>query len=81
MQTDYQGAEDLTPITHMSQQLTDMLVSTVMLSRSEAAVAALTYYNAVKQATHDGVPGAQTIYEDLQKRFPGRPKKKATKSA
>lgn len=81
MQTDYEGAEELVPLSNFSQQLTDMLVSTVMLSKSEAAVAALTYYNAVKQAAHDGVPGAQTIYEDLQKRFPGRPKKKVTGAA
>ena len=81
MQADYEGAEALVPLSNISQQLTDMLVSTVMLSKSEAAVAALAYYNAVKQAAHDGVPGAQTIYEDLQKRFPGRPKKKPSGSA
>jgi hypothetical protein len=46
----------------------------MMLAGSEAYIAALAYYNSVKQAAKMNVPGARAIYDDLSKRFPGRPK-------
>jgi len=49
--------------------LCDNLPDTEMLSGSEAYVAALTYYNSVKQAAKMNVPSAKAIYEDLRKRF------------
>jgi len=43
-----------------------------MLAGSEAYVAALSFYNSVKQAAKLNVPEAKTIYEDLKKRFAGQ---------
>ena len=51
------------------EQLNRTLDDTIMLSGSEAYVAALAYYNSVKRAAKINVPGALTIHEDLKKRF------------
>jgi hypothetical protein len=48
----------------------------VLLSGSEAYQAALTFYNYIKFLASRGVPRAKTIYEELQKQFPCRPKSK-----
>jgi hypothetical protein len=39
-----------------------------MLAGSEAYHAALTFYNAVKRAAADDVPGAKAVYEALKAR-------------
>lgn len=54
-------------------QVTDMLDDSTLLAGSEAYAAALSYYQSVKAAARSGVPGAETIAEDLSQRFPGRP--------
>jgi len=56
------------------QQLVEKLDDTTLLSGSEAYMAALVFYNAVKGASKAGVPGMKTLYDDLQTRFPGRGK-------
>ena len=56
-------------------QLATGIDDTVMISGGEAYNASLIFYNAVKQAAKQNVPGAKSIYEELQKRFPGRPAK------
>lgn len=53
------------PITQLEENLND----TIMLSGSEAYVAALTYYSSIKQAARINVPNAKSIFEDLSKRF------------
>lgn len=58
------------------QQICDALSDTIMLAGSEAYVAALSIYNVIKDAAKRGVPGAQTIYEDLKSRFPGGARKR-----
>jgi hypothetical protein len=60
---------DLTSILQLLQPLCDNVNDTEMLSGSEAYVAALTYYNSVKQASKMNIPSANAIYEDLSKRF------------
>jgi hypothetical protein len=60
------------------EQIYTMLDDSILQSGSEAYVAALSFYNAVKQAAKNNVPGAQPIYDDLSKRFPGRSTKKTT---
>ena len=55
------------------RMLADKMEDTAMRASSEAYQAALLFYQAVKAAAKLGVPGAQTIYEDLKSRFPGRP--------
>ncbi|MBU2494672.1 MAG: hypothetical protein KJ571_18780 [Bacteroidetes bacterium] len=54
------------------EQLNANLDDTILLAGSEAYVAALAYYNSVKQAAKMNVLKAKTIYEDLSQRFPGR---------
>jgi hypothetical protein len=52
------------------EQIYTALDDSIMQSGSEAYVAALSFYNAIKQAAKNNVPGAQPIYDDLKKRFP-----------
>jgi hypothetical protein len=52
------------------EQVVTGLDDTMMLAGSEAYIAALSYYNSVKQAAKINVPNAKTIYEDLKERFP-----------
>ena len=47
------------------------LEDTATIAGIEAFSAALVYYHSVKTAAKQGAPGAQAIYEDLMKRFPG----------
>ncbi|MBV9961901.1 MAG: hypothetical protein JO072_06600 [Parafilimonas sp.] len=53
------------PVANLASQLND----TIMIAGSEAYVAALMYYNAVKEAAKRNVPSAKPIYEDLRVRF------------
>ena len=43
-----------------------------MVVNSELWMADLAYYQNVRQAAKRGIAGAQAIYDDLKKRFPGR---------
>lgn len=45
---------------------------TLMVINSEIYRAALAYYDSVERAANMGIPGAQPIYDDLKKEFPGR---------
>jgi hypothetical protein len=53
------------PIASLASQLND----TVMIAGSEAYVAALMYYNSIKEAVKRNVPAAKSIYDDLKLRF------------
>lgn len=55
----------------------DQLEDTMILSGSEAYVAALAFYNYIKGAARLNMPGAQTILDDLSPRFVGRPSRKS----
>ncbi len=48
---------------------------THLVINSDIQMANLGYYNNVAQAAKRGQPGADTIYDELSSRFPGRPKK------
>ena len=61
----------LAPVSKIISQISANLEDTLTLSGSEAYIAALIYYNAVKAAAKNSIPGAKTIYEDLSQRFPG----------
>jgi hypothetical protein len=79
LKIDLAAVKNLTSILRSFEQLYLMLSDTVMLSGSEAYVAALTYYHAVKQAAKVHVPGAEAVYNDLSVRFTTmRSKPKAT---
>ncbi len=74
LKIDVESVYTFTQIARPIDQLREGLGDTMMLAGSEAYIAALVYYNSVKQAAKMNVPGARAIYDDLSKRFPGRPK-------
>ncbi len=80
LKIDMDAVAVLTQIYRPIEQLSEGINGTVMLAGSEAYIAALAYYNSVKQAAKMNIPGARPIYEDLSKRFPGRPKLDSAKS-
>lgn len=73
LETDMKGYDTIRQILQAAMPTIDMLQDTMALSGSEAYVAALAYYNYIKGAAKSGVPGAQTIYDDLSTRFQVRP--------
>ncbi len=64
--------QQLNSILRPLRSLLESLDDTVMLAGSESYSAALTFYQSVKLAKSMNVPGIDSIYEDLQARFPGR---------
>lgn len=73
--------KQLSPIFEAVNQLNSALDGTYAVVGSESYVAALSFYNAVRDAAKRDVPGAKAIYDDLQSRFPGHPKGGATPPA
>jgi hypothetical protein len=59
-----------------ARQLSDNIDDTVLVAGSEAYQAALVFYNAVKAAAAQDIPGAKEVYSDLKNRFPGAHKSK-----
>lgn len=68
---DLKLTEDLKPVFDVALQLLLAVEDTMILSGSEAYVAALMYYNSVKAAAKRGLPKSKPVYEDLSVRFPG----------
>ncbi len=60
-------------------QIVDMLSDTLLLSGSEALMAALACYTSFKGAAKSNAPGAATIVQDLAARFAARSSKSTTK--
>lgn len=69
MEVDLNAADELTGVYRPLLQLIQQLDDSIMLSGSEACMAALAYYNTVKIAARMNVPGAKAIYDDLKKHF------------
>lgn len=69
LKIDLSAVDDLTDISRPLEQLVHNLDDSIMLSGSEAYIAALAFYNSIKMAAKLDVPGAKVIYEDLKKRF------------
>jgi hypothetical protein len=74
--TDVVDATGLRRVYIVAQQLADNIDDTVMVAGSEAYQGALVFYNAVKVAAAQDVPGAKEVYSDLKTRFP-RPKRRS----
>lgn len=72
MEVDFKSVEDLQTVLRPMKQLVAGLEDTIMLAGSEAYVSALSYYNSVKIGQKMNMPGAETIYKDLKKRFDKR---------
>ena len=53
-------------------EFTKGLEDTMMQSGSEAYLAALSFYRAVRAAAKVPVPNAENVYNELRVRFPGR---------
>jgi hypothetical protein len=70
LEIDFGNAMQLDQLYKLAWQLCNNLNDTEMV----AGHSSLSYYSNVKQGDKDGVPSARSIYEDLKKRFPARPK-------
>jgi hypothetical protein len=75
MALDRKLVADLLPCLRELAPLCEGMEDTIMLANSDNMVGDLAFYQNVRQAARRGVPGADTIYNDLKTRFPGRPKK------
>tara|TARA_R110001583_G_scaffold25217_4_gene91400 strand:- start:3420 stop:3896 length:477 start_codon:yes stop_codon:yes gene_type:complete len=73
---DMQARNDLSPFNAEIQELNSLLLDTITLCGNEAFRQSLTYYNSVKQAAKDNIPGAKPIYEELKQQFPNHKKQK-----
>ncbi len=76
VEQDVNAVRDLNSLFRPLHQLTTGLDDTMLLSGSEAYVAALSIYNSIKQGARANVPGARGIYEDLSTRFDGQRRKR-----
>jgi GrpB-like predicted nucleotidyltransferase (UPF0157 family) len=67
---DMKDATGLRTVHIAAKQLSDDIDDTVMVAGSEAYQASLVFYNAVKAAAAQDIPGAKEVYADLKSRFP-----------
>lgn len=81
MALDRKLVADLLPCLRELAPLCEGLEDTITLANSDNYVGDLAFYQNVRQAAKRGVSGADTIYNDLKTRFPGRPKKEPTPPA
>ena len=78
---DFTDAHNLTTLNNITLQLHEFSDDTAMVAGSEAYQASLVFYNSVKVAAMQGVPGAKAVYEELRKRFPrGKYKRSGTET-
>jgi len=75
LKVDVIAVNTLTEFRDRLRQILGLLDDTIMLSGSEAYMAALHYYNAVKQSAKAKVPAAQVIYDELKVYFAKTPRK------
>jgi len=61
--------EGLSPIVNATSRFSETVNNLRQVAGSEAYIAALSYYNSVKQAAKLALPGAAIIADDLAKRF------------
>ena len=75
MKVDLEAVETLRYLENPIAQISSAIDDSMMLSGSEAYVAALAFYHNVKGATRMNVPGAKNVYEELKKQFTRKSKK------
>ena len=78
---DVKAVETIRSLYQPLLQITEALSDTMTLSGSEAFGGSLMFYNSAKSAKKSKVQKAETIYNDLQARFPGRPRKAEEETA
>jgi hypothetical protein len=74
---DFADAHNLWTLLLLTNQLHENVDDTTLVAGSEAYQAALVFYNSVKMAARQDIPGAKAVYEELKKRFPGKKRKSA----
>lgn len=67
---DFDDAHNLWVLRNKAKQFYEILDNIVVVAGSEAYQWARLFYQSVKMAKDQGIPGAQAIYEELKKRFP-----------
>lgn len=70
--TDLTLYQQLDPLVQLVGQLYEKLRDTQMMAGSEAYISALAFYRMVEAAAKAGLPGADTVYEQLKQRFEGQ---------
>jgi hypothetical protein len=75
---DYAARVAMKPIEAKLQQLYEMFDDTFVLLGHDLFTNSIAFYNAVKTAAKNNVPGSTTIYQDLKQQFPGGGKKTVT---
>ncbi|MFT3739535.1 MAG: hypothetical protein QM786_12315 [Breznakibacter sp.] len=73
--TDVADATNLVGLKARIDQLASLVDDTVMVAGSEGYIAALAFYNNVKLASKQNVPGAKVINDELAQRFTVRTRK------
>lgn len=73
---DYTLAAALGGIAYELEALTQALRDTSTLAGNEAITSSISYYSSVRDASRRAVPNAETTYNALSERFPGRRMKK-----
>jgi hypothetical protein len=68
---DYQLMKDLLEVLRTLKPLVQNMEDTASEAGIEAFSASISFYQAIKTASKQGVENAIVIYEDLKKRFPG----------
>jgi hypothetical protein len=74
-EADFTDARGLLGFHNMIMQLENGVSDTEMAAGSEAYQAALVFYNSVKMAADQNIPGAKAVYDELKERFPKRKRK------
>jgi hypothetical protein len=74
---DYEDANGLWALQNIATQVQEIISDTAMAAGSEAYQASLAFYNYIKIAAAQNVPGAKAIYEELRTRFPRGKRKPA----
>jgi hypothetical protein len=69
---DFTLYNQLDELVTLSSQLSEKLRDTQILAGSEAFVTSLSIYKLMEAASNAGMPGADTIYEQLAERFAGQ---------
>lgn len=73
-QKDLKAYKDMKELARPLRQILDNLENSMMVAGSEAWYAALSYYRSVQYHAKMGVPGAQTILDELRPLFEARSK-------
>jgi len=74
---DFGNAHGLWTLVNSIRQLYQNANDTEMAAGSEAYQAALVFYNSVKKASAQNVPGAKAVYQELKVRFPSGKRKES----